>query len=71
MPGCAVEPELADRLLYRLAAAVIEQAGGGERLRLAVEHSGDACRFSISRPAALRGLGDAQLFDPRPAIAAD
>ena len=71
MPGCAVEPELADRLLYRLASAVIEQAGAGERLRLAVEHSGAACRFSISRPAALRGLTDTQLFDPRPAAAAD
>ena len=65
MPGCAVEPELADRLLFRLASAVIEQAGAGERLRLAVEHSGGACRFSISRPGALRGLTDSQLFDPR------
>jgi His Kinase A (phospho-acceptor) domain len=71
MPGCAVEPELADRLLFRLAAAVIEQAGSGERLRLAVEHSGGACRFSISRPAALKGLSDAQLFDPRPETATD
>jgi hypothetical protein len=71
MPGCAVEPELADRLLFRLASAVIEQAGSGERLRLAVEHSGDACRFSISRPAALKGLTDVQLFEPRPEASAD
>ena len=71
MPGCAVEPELADRLLFRLASAVIEQAGSGERLRLAVEHSADACRFSISRPAALKGLTDAILFEPRPETAAD
>ena len=71
MPGCAVEPELADRLLYRLAAAVIEQAGPGERLRLAVEHGGGACRFSIGRPGGLRGLSDAQLFDPRPGPAGD
>jgi signal transduction histidine kinase len=71
MPGCAVEPELADRLLFRLASAVIEQAGSGERLRLAVEHSGDACRFSISRPAALKGLTDVQLFEPRPETTAD
>jgi len=67
MPGCAVEPELADRLLYRLSAGVIEQAGGGERLRLATESNGTSCRFSISRPAALRGLNDEQLFDPRAA----
>jgi signal transduction histidine kinase len=69
MPAAAVEPELADRLLYRLAAAVIEQAGAGERLRLAVEHNGATCRFSIGRPASLRGLADAQLFDPRGAAA--
>jgi signal transduction histidine kinase len=65
MPLCAVEPELADRLLYRLSSAVIEQAGAGERLRLALEDAKGACRFSISRPAALRGISDAQLFDTR------
>lgn len=65
MPECAVEPELADRLLYRLAAGVIEQAVAGERLRLAVEANGETSRFSISRPAALKGMTDAQLFDPR------
>ncbi|HEX6603917.1 MAG TPA: histidine kinase dimerization/phospho-acceptor domain-containing protein [Sphingomicrobium sp.] len=65
MPLCAVEPELADRLLYRLSSAVIEQAGAGERLRLALEEAKGACRFSIGRPAALRGIGDAQLFDTR------
>jgi hypothetical protein len=69
MPGCAVEPELADRLLYRLSAGVIEHAGAGERLRLATESNGTTCRFSISRPNALRGLSDTQLFDPRPAAA--
>jgi len=65
MPECAVEPELADRLLYRLAAGVIEQAVAGERLRLAVEANAETSRFSISRPAALKGITDAQLFDPR------
>jgi hypothetical protein len=64
---CAVEPEIADRLLYRLSASVIEFAANGERLRLAVEQHGETSRFSISRPAALRGLSVAQLFDPRPA----
>ena len=69
MPGCAVEPELADRLLYRLSAGMIEHASGGERLRLAAESSGDTCRFAITRPVALRGLSDAQLFAPRPGTA--
>jgi hypothetical protein len=52
-------------LLYRLCSAVIEQATAGERLRLSLEEAGETCRFSISRPAGLRGLGDAQLFDTR------
>jgi len=69
MPGCAVEPELADRLLYRLSAGMIEHADAGERLRLAAESSGDTCRFAITRPAALRGLSDTQLFEPRPGSA--
>ena len=67
MPPAAVEPELADRLLFRLSSAVIEQSGRGERLRLSVEHQGEQCRFSVSRPESLRGVSDTLLFDPRPA----
>ena len=51
----AVEPELADRLIFRLCSSVIEAGQAGERLRLSVDQAGDQCRFSISRPAALRG----------------
>jgi hypothetical protein len=58
-----VEPELADRLIYRLCSAVIGAADAGEKLRLSVDQSGENCRFSISRPAALRSMSDAQLFD--------
>ena len=43
----------------------------GERLRLSLEQAGDYCRFSISRPAALRSVGDEQLFDPRPVAAGE
>jgi hypothetical protein len=56
------QPELADRLIMRLCGAVIEQARAGERLRLSVEQANGAGRVSISRPEALRGLGDAALF---------
>jgi hypothetical protein len=66
MPACAIEPEFADRLLYRLSASVIGQAVAGERLRLSLEPNGETCRFSISRPDALKGMTDATLFDPRP-----
>ena len=60
---CRVEPELLDRLLYRLSATVIEHARGGEQLRLAVDQARGQCRFSISRPEALRTATEQQLFD--------
>ena len=71
MSPCAIEPELADRLLYRLCLALVEHSESGERLRLSLEQAGDYCRFSISRPAALRSVGDEQLFDPRPVAAGE
>jgi signal transduction histidine kinase len=58
----AVQPELADRLIMRLCSAVIERARSGERLRLSVDQTMGSSRVSISRPAALAGLGDASLF---------
>ena len=64
IPAAAVEPELADRLIFRLSSSAIEAAQAGERLRLSVDQAGDHCHFSISRPAALRGISDAQLFEP-------
>jgi len=70
MPPCAIEPEFADRLLYRLCSSVIAQAAAGERLRLSLEPNGEVCRFSISRPEALKGMSDATLFDPRPSDSA-
>jgi len=59
----AVQPELADRLLFRLFKAMAEQAGPGERLQVTVEQSGDGARIAISRPAMLRGVTDTQIFD--------
>ena len=64
VPAAAVEPELADRLIYRLGSAVIEAATAAERLRLSVDQGAGQCRVSISRPSALRGMTDAELFDP-------
>jgi signal transduction histidine kinase len=64
VPAAAIEAELAERLIFRLSTSVIDAAEAGERLRLSVDQSGDQCRFSISRPTALRGLSDSQLFDP-------
>jgi K+-sensing histidine kinase KdpD len=62
--AAAIEPELADRLIFRLCSVLIDRADSGERLRLAVDESGAQCSFSASRPAALRGVPNAKLFDP-------
>jgi hypothetical protein len=59
---CAVQPELADRLIMRLTGALIEQARSGERLRLSVDQTEGSCRVSVSRPAALIGASDGSLF---------
>ena len=32
--------------------------------RLSVDQAGDYCRFSITKPAALRGISEKKLFDP-------
>jgi hypothetical protein len=60
----AIEPELADRLIFRFCSAMIEAASAGEGLRLSLDQSGDQCRLSVSRPGALKGATEARLFDP-------
>jgi hypothetical protein len=60
--SAALEPELADRLIFRMCRAVIDRAQKGERLRLAVDQTGGHCRLSISLPAELQELGDEGLF---------
>jgi signal transduction histidine kinase len=59
----AVQPELADRLLFRLFGALADRAERAERLQLWVDSGSDGARISASRPAALRGLSDSDLFD--------
>lgn len=60
--SAAVEPQLADRLIFRMCSAMIAEAQPDERLRLTVDYAGDHCRVSITRPAKLAGLTDEQLF---------
>ena len=59
--AAAVQPELADRLLFRLFSALAGEAGRGERLQLSADSVPDGARITISRPAALQGVGD---FEP-------
>ena len=58
----AVEPQLADRLIYRLCSAAIAEAEAGERVRLSVDETGKNCRVSVTRPAKLAATSDEQLF---------
>jgi hypothetical protein len=62
--AAAVQAELADRLLFRLFCALAERAEPGDRLQLSVDQTLDSARVSISRPGTLRGLSEAELFDP-------
>ena len=58
----ATEPELADRLIFRMCSALIEQAEAGERLRLSVERAGERWRVSMTRPARLAGMPETELL---------
>jgi signal transduction histidine kinase len=62
----AVQPELADRLLFRLVSALVEYAGPGERLTVSADQIGENARLTVNRPASLRGVADSELFAPRP-----
>ena len=63
--GAAVQPELAERLLFRLFAALAERAEPGERLTVSAELAADGACVSVSRPAQLRGASNGELFDAR------
>lgn len=58
-----IEPELADRLTVRLAEAILNRAGAGEHIRIAVGEAGGSCRLSFSKPSGLAGLSEAELFE--------
>lgn len=64
--AAAIQPELADRLLFRLLGALSEVAEPGERLTLSADQVGENARVSMNRPAALRGVPDGALFEVRP-----
>ena len=61
-----VQPELAERLLLRLTGTLVELADSGERLQVDVRTVAASARISVSRPAALRGIAESDLFDGGP-----
>ena len=58
----AVEPELADRLLFRLFTALAERAAPAERLQVWADLVNGNARISVSRPAVLSAVPDSELF---------
>ena len=58
----AISRELAERLMFRMCAAVIDEAQAGERLQLDVEQELGSWKVSISRPDALSGPLEDKLF---------
>jgi hypothetical protein len=58
----AIDAEIAERLILRMCDAVISRASKGEHLRLGVDQDNGHCLLSISRPAALAGVSDDDLF---------
>ena len=62
----AVEPEIAERLMARLATSVIENAQAGEHLRIAAERAQRDRRITITRPKALQSIPETLLFEGLP-----
>ncbi len=62
--GCAVSPELAERLLRRLLLSLCKVVARGEALRIASSRNGAMCLLTIARPRLLDGYSEVQLVDP-------
>jgi signal transduction histidine kinase len=57
-----IEPELADRLLARFFSAIVDLAGEGERLQVSAEIASGEARIAVTRPLAIRGMSEAEMF---------
>ena len=60
--SAAVQPEVAERLILRMCDAVVARAEDGEHLRVTLDCDGAHCIVSISRPNALHGAPEEELF---------
>lgn len=59
---CSLEQAVVERLMRRFCFALIDSAASRERMAIAVDCDVGQCLVTISRPQAMRGLSDAQLF---------
>ncbi len=69
LPEAAVAPEVTERLFARMLAATIGMVGEGEQIAAELDQNRRKGRnklcFAIDRPAAVRGLSEQALLDPR------
>ena len=68
---CALDHELAERLVRRFVESVIDTAGPSEALALGIDSERGYCALSLTRPRAIQATGDEQLFDPGFAVSPD
>jgi len=68
---CALDAELAERLVRRFVESVIDAAGPAEALALGLGSEGGNCALTLTRPYTIFDAGEEQLFDPAFALNAD
>ena len=61
---CAVEPELAKKLLGRLVGSAVEAAPNGQQVDVDVREAKRQMVISVTRPVSTRQLSDEQIMDP-------
>ncbi len=61
---CALEPELANRLLRRLLGATVEAASPGELIEVDARTAKHQLSVTVTRPVSTRHLSEEQMLDP-------
>ena len=61
---CALDRDLAERLLRRLLGAVIDSAAAGETIKVEVHEERGRCLVSVTRPASTVNFTERQMLDP-------
>ena len=61
---CALDSELAERLVRRFVESVINSSAPSEMLALGIGSKKGMCSITVTRPRAIREVADEQLFDP-------
>jgi hypothetical protein len=59
---CALQPELAERMVRRFLEAMIDHAGDGENLTVKISPHGGQCGIAVLRPSTLRDVAIEELF---------